>query len=461
MLKIYNSLTKKKEIFKPITPGKVTIYLCGMTVYDYCHIGHARSWIVFDVIIQYLRSQGFEVIYVHNITDVDDKIINRANQNNESVEAVTERFIAAFHDDEKALNLQRPEHEPRATEYIPQIIQLIQTLIDKGSAYVGDNGDVYFDVRRFKEYGKLSKRDLDTLRAGARVEISESKHDPLDFVLWKLAKPNEPKWDSPWGEGRPGWHIECSAMSTALLGQPFDIHGGGMDLKFPHHENEIAQSEAAIDKPFVNIWMHVGLLQINQEKMSKSLNNFFTIREVLAEHHSEIVHYFLLSGHYRSPINYSKENIANAYHALSRLYTAIRDLPRVQEKELGQPFEARFHAAMEDDFNTPETFAVLFDLAREINRCREQEELEKAAELAATLKRLTGIFGFLQSDPDTFLKGAVATNEVQTIEKLLTARHQARAEKNWAEADRIRAQLTEMGIVIEDATGGTTWRRKG
>lgn len=459
MLKIYNSLTKKKEIFKPVEPGKIKIYLCGMTVYDYCHIGHARSWVVFDMVIRYLRARGYKVEYVHNITDIDDKIINRAHENNETVEALTMRFITAFHEDEKALSLLSPEHEPRATQFMPQIIALIQTLIDKKNAYIGENGDVYFDVRRFKEYGKLSKRDLDKLRAGTRIEISESKHDPLDFVLWKLAKPHEPKWDSPWGEGRPGWHIECSAMSTGLLGQPFDIHGGGMDLKFPHHENEIAQSEAAVEKPFANVWMHVGLLQINQEKMSKSLNNFFTIREVLAEYDVESLRYFLLSGHYRSPVNYSRENMANVHHALERLYVAMRGLPEMKETDLAKPFEERFNTAMDDDFNVPEAFAVLFDLVREINRLREKDETEAAAQLGATLKRLCSIFGILQKDPEEFLKGTVKTDKIKTIENLIANRNKARFEKNWAEADRIRDRLTKMGIVIEDSSEGTTWRK--
>ncbi len=331
MLKIYNTLTKQKEIFEPVEPGKIKIYVCGMTVYDYNHIGHARSFIIFDVIVRYLRSQDFDVTYVRNITDVDDKIINRANENNEACEALTERFIQAMHEDDKALDILPPDQEPRATHYMPQIIDLIKTLVKKEYGYVTSTGDVFFHVRRFKEYGKLSHRDLEKLIAGARVEIGENKKDPLDFSLWKPAKPGEPSWDSPWGQGRPGWHIECSAMSASLLGQPFDIHGGGMDLKFPHHENEIAQSEAACDKAFANIWMHAGLLQINKEKMSKSLGNFLTIREVLEEHHPEILRYFMLSSHYRSPANYSEESLENAHSALERHYIALRGLPEVPE----------------------------------------------------------------------------------------------------------------------------------
>lgn len=459
MLKIYNSLTKQKEVFKPIHPGKVGLYACGMTVYDYNHIGHARSFVVFDSITRYLRYCGYEVTYVRNITDVDDKIIRRANENEESCESLTARFIAAMHEDDKALRLQAPAHEPRATEYIAEIIKLIQELIDKGYAYIAENGDVYYKVHQFKEYGKLSHRDVEKLRAGARVEISESKHDPLDFVLWKLAKPDEPKWDSPWGEGRPGWHIECSAMASNLLGQPFDIHGGGMDLKFPHHENEIAQSEAAKEKTFANMWMHVGLLQIDKEKMSKSLGNIVSIRNALKKYHPEVLRYFLLSSHYRSPVSYSEDNLQNIHQALDRLYIAVRGLSDAGHEEVGD-FEARFQEAMNDDFNIPEAFAVFFDMAREINRLREQNEEAKAAQLAMGLKRLAGILGFLQEDPEQYLKGAVQPDDVEKIEMLIQARNQARADKNWAEADRIRQELTGMGITLEDAAQGTTWRRE-
>lgn len=459
MLKIYNSLTKRKEAFKPLEPRKVKIYVCGMTVYDYNHIGHARSFVVFDVIIRYLRSQDYDVTYVRNITDIDDKIINRAKENNESCESLTSRFIQAMHEEDAALGLQRPNHEPRATEFIPQIIKLIQTLIDKGYAYIADNGDVYYDVRHFKDYGKLSRRDLDKLRAGARIKISENKHDPLDFVLWKLAKPDEPKWGSPWGDGRPGWHSECSVMSSHLLGQPFDIHGGGMDLKFPHHENEIAQSEAACDKTFVNIWIHAGLLQVDKEKMSKSLGNIISIRDALKQYHPEILRYFLLSSHYRSPVSYSEANLKKIRHALERLYVTVRGLPEAKEENKGA-FENRFNEAMDDDFNTPEALAVLFDIAREINRLREQKQDEKAAQRAATLKHLAGIFGILQQDPDQYLKGVVQSDEIQKIEQLIEARNQARVNKNWAEADRIRKELVDKGIIIEDSVQGTTWRRE-
>lgn len=459
MLKIYNSLTKKKEPLKPLETGKVKIYVCGMTVYDYNHIGHARSLVVFDVIVRYLRARGFDVTHVRNITDIDDKIIKRAQENNESCESLTTRFIQALHEDDVALGIQQPNHEPRATEFIPQIIALIQELINEGYAYVADNGDVYYDVRRFKSYGKLARRDLDKLRAGARVEISASKRDPLDFVLWKLAKPDEPKWDAPWGAGRPGWHIECSAMSSFLLGQPFDIHGGGMDLKFPHHENEIAQSEAARGKTFVNTWMHVGLLQIDKEKMSKSLGNIVSIRDALKQYHPEVLRYFLLSGHYRSPVSYSETNLKNIHNALARLYVAMRGLPAAQEEQASE-FEVRFNAAMDDDFNAPEAFAVLFDMAHEINRLREQNHNDHAAQLAATLKRLAGIFGLLQQDADEYLKGTAPTDDIQHIEQLIKAREEARENKDWAAADRIRDELAGMGVAIEDSTQGTTWRRE-
>ncbi|CAN7947747.1 unnamed protein product, partial [Ixodes hexagonus] len=357
-MKIFNSLTKQKEEFKPIEEGKVKLYVCGMTVYDRMHIGHARSWITFDMVVRYLRMRNYEVSFFRNITDVDDKIINRAKEKNENPAALAERFIEILYADEKALHVLSADKEPRATQYIPQIIQLIEKLIKNESAYIGQNGDVYFNVRRFKDYGKLSHRNLDELRAGARVEISENKHDPLDFVLWKQAKPGEPKWDSPWGEGRPGWHIECSAMSSSLLGQPFDIHGGGLDLKFPHHENEIAQSEAAEKKPFVKLWMHAGLLEIEKEKMSKSLGNIISVREALKENDVEVLRYFLLSGHYRSPLSYSKENLNNGRAALERFYLALRGLPRVEEKlQPSSLYTDRFREAMDDDFNTPTAFA--------------------------------------------------------------------------------------------------------
>src|SRR3990167_4256917 len=383
---IYDSLTATKREFEPIIPGKVTIYVCGQTTYDYCHIGHARSMILFDMIVRYLRSQGYQVTYVRNITDVDDKIIKRATENHESCDVLTKRYIDIMHEDEKALGLFPVDHEPRATQFISQMISLIQTLVDEKTAYIAGNGDVCFSIRQCKDYGKLSKRDIEKLIAGARIDIGEGKKDPLDFVLWKLSKPNEPQWDSPWGKGRPGWHIECSAMVKALLGQPIDIHGGGMDLKFPHHENEIAQSECAYHETFANTWMHVGLLNINGEKMSKSLNNFFTIRDVLKEYPAEVIRYFMLSSHYRSPVDFSKENLHQCRQALMRLYTALRDLPEVVS-DAGE-FSPLFHAAMQDDFNTSEALAVLFEMAKKINRLREQKEFAQAATLESALKKL-------------------------------------------------------------------------
>lgn len=460
MLKIYNSLTKQKHEFKPLKAGTVGMYVCGITTYDYSHIGHARAYILFDIILRYLRYRQYNVYYVRNITDIDDKIIKRAQENNESCDVLTERFVKAWHEDAKALGILPPDDEPRATEHIPQIIQLIETLLEKNCAYIADNGDVYFDVRRFKDYGKLSHRNIDQLIAGTRVEVNENKRDPLDFVLWKMAKPNEPHWPSPWGEGRPGWHIECSAMSTARLGQPFDIHGGGMDLKFPHHENEIAQSEAATHTDFAKIWMHVGLLMVNQEKMSKSLGNFFTIREVLLKYHPEILRYFMVSAHYRSPVNYSEANMQKAYQSLSRLYVAVRGLPEVNENSLNE-FEQRFQEAMDDDFNTPQALAVLFDLTREINRLREQGDAQHAASLASSLKRLAQVFGVLQDNPDVFLKGEVTSEETAIIKSLIDARNKARQEKNWAEADRLRNELLHIGIAIEDTPDGTLWRKEG
>jgi cysteinyl-tRNA synthetase len=454
-MKIYNSLTKQKEAFKPITPNHVKMYVCGITVYDYCHIGHARSFIVFDMITRYFRARGYNVNYVCNITDIDDKIIQRAKENGEKSEALTMRFIEAFQEDKKALDILPPDHEPRATQYIIEICELIQELLDNGSAYVADNGDVCFDVRKFKGYGKLSHRNLDDLIAGARVEVEQSKRDPLDFVLWKVAKPDEPHWSSPWGDGRPGWHIECSAMSTKMLGQPFDIHGGGLDLKFPHHENEIAQSEAAKGKAFANIWMHAGLLQVDGEKMSKSLGNFFTIREVLEKYSSEEIRFFMLSSHYRSPVNYSESNLAQAHQALVTLYTALRDLPDFPEKNT-QAYQQQFEKVMDDDFNTPQAISVLFEMAKEINRLREQGHQQKAAEVATGLKRLAGTFGFLQQDPTLFLQG---DNDAEEIENLIAERNQARHNKDWAEADRIRHVLDNLGVIIEDNPQGTTWRR--
>lgn len=460
MLQIYNSITRNKEEFKPIKPGKVGMYVCGITVYDYCHIGHARTSVAFDVIAQYLRYSGYDVTYVHNITDIDDKIINRANEKGESITDLTERFIEAMHEDELKLGNHLADHQPRATQYIDKIIAMIQTLIDKGYAYVSDNGDVNYNIAEFKDYGKLSNKTLDDLLIGARVAVGESKRSPLDFVLWKKAKPGEPKWNSPWGEGRPGWHIECSAMSTDCLGATFDIHGGGGDLKFPHHENEIAQSEGATGKKFVNYWIHVGFVQVNQEKMSKSLGNFFTIREVLEKYKAEVVRYFLLASHYRSPIDYSQESLNLAQAALDRFYTTLRGLP-ITQQETGLEYEQRFKEAMDDDFNTPIALAVLFDLSHEINRTRDSD-LQKAAQLAALLKRLARTFGLLKEDPEAYFHSTTASASVdkEQIEQLIIARNQARTDKDWQQADKIRQQLDDLGVVLEDGAGGTIWRLK-
>lgn len=458
MLQIYNTLTHQKEAFKPIQPGKVGIYVCGMTVYDDCHIGHARATMVmFDVIVRYLRSRGFDVTYVRNITDIDDKIIKRAQENKEDYLALTNRVIASMRADAAALSVLPPTHEPRATEYIPKIIELIQTLLDKGHAYITENGDVCYKVSSFKDYGKLAHQDLEKLRAGARVAIIDTKKDPLDFVLWKLAKPGEPHWSSPWGEGRPGWHIECSAMSMDCLGIPIDIHGGGSDLVFPHHQNEIAQSEGAMDKPFVNTWMHVGFVQINKEKMSKSLGNFFTIKEVLKQYPAEVVRYFLLASHYRSPVNYSEENLQSAQNALERFYLTLRGLPLVA-KPSGEWYEVQFNTAMDDDFNTPQALAALFDIAREINRIRDADS-QTAGELGALLRHLGGILGLLQQDPEGFLHAGTNSSEIQQIESLIAKRNDARINKKWQEADHFRQELEQLGVTLEDTAKGTIWRR--
>ncbi len=463
MLKLFNSLSRDKEEFVPITPGKVRIYVCGMTVYDLCHLGHARVLVVFDVIVRHLRSLGYEVTYVRNITDIDDKIIARAQQNAESIEALTERFITAMHEDADALGVLRPDFEPRATESMDDIRGMIQSLLERGYAYQGENGDVYYSVGKFADYGRLSGKRVDELRSGARVDVEEAKRDPLDFVLWKAAKAGEPSWLSPWGDGRPGWHIECSAMSTEYLGAHFDIHGGGMDLQFPHHENEIAQSEAATDEPFVNYWVHNGFVQVDKEKMSKSLGNFFTVREILQRYQPEEIRYFILSSHYRSPLNYSDENLDKARGALQRLYTALRDCGKVVEgSDLDTAYEQRFQAAMNDDFNTPEALAVLSNLTRAMNRAREQGDGE-ADRLATTLRLLGGRLGILQAVPETYLHARHGEAEPglsdQEIDAMVVRRDQARADKNWEEADRIREQLTGLGIVLEDGPNGTLWRR--
>ncbi|SDJ74263.1 cysteinyl-tRNA synthetase [Pseudomonas delhiensis] len=456
-LSVYNTLSKVKEPFQPLVGNQVRMYVCGMTVYDFCHIGHARVMVAFDVIARWLRQRGYELTYVRNITDIDDKIIRRAQENGEPFDALTERMIAAMHEDEARLSVLRPDLEPRATGHIAGMHAMIQTLIDKGFAYAPGNGDVYYRVGKFVGYGKLSRKKIEDLRIGARIEVDESKEDPLDFVLWKAAKPGEPSWASPWGAGRPGWHIECSVMSTCCLGETFDIHGGGPDLVFPHHENEIAQSEAATGKPYAATWMHAGAVRVDGEKMSKSLGNFFTIREVLEKYHPEVVRFLLVSSHYRSPINYSEDNLKEAKGALERFYTALRGLPEA-EAAGGEAFAERFAAAMDDDFNTPEAVAVLFEMAREVNRLREAD-LQAAAALAAKLRELAGLLGVLQLEPDAFLQaGAAGKVDAAQVEALIQARLEARAAKNWAESDRIRDELTAMGVVLEDGKGGTTWR---
>lgn len=457
MLSIYNTLTKSKDVFKPLVDNQVRLYVCGMTVYDFCHIGHARVMVAFDVVSRWLRHRGYDVTYVRNITDIDDKIIRRANDNGEPFEALVERMIAAMHEDEARLGVLRPDQEPRATEHIAGMHAMIQTLIDKGYAYAPGNGDVYYRVGRFKGYGKLSRKKIEDLKIGARIEVDEAKEDPLDFVLWKGVKPGEPSWASPWGAGRPGWHIECSVMSTCCLGETFDIHGGGPDLVFPHHENEIAQSEAATGKPYANAWMHAGAVRVDGEKMSKSLGNFFTIREVLEKYAPEVVRYLLVSSHYRSPINYSEDSLREARGALERFYNALKGLPAIAPAG-GEAFVERFTAAMDDDFNSPEACAVLFELAREINRLRDSDP-QAAAGLAARLKVLGGLLGVLQLEPDAFLQGGAAGKvDAAAVDALIAARLQARAEKNWVESDRIRDQLGAMGVVLEDGKGGTTWR---
>jgi cysteinyl-tRNA synthetase len=459
MLEIYNSLTRRKEPFVPIEPGKVRMYVCGMTVYDLCHLGHARVLVVFDMVYRYLRHIGLDVTYVRNITDIDDKIIRRADENGETVGALTERFIAAMHEDAAVLGILPPDEEPRATAHMAEILAMIEALIAKGHAYVADNDDVYYSVASFPGYGKLSGKDPQDLRAGARVEVGEAKRDPLDFALWKAAKPGEPAWDSPWGPGRPGWHIECSAMSTGCLGNHFDIHGGGADLQFPHHENEIAQSEGATAEPFVNVWMHNGFVRVNEEKMSKSLGNFFTVREILARYQPEEIRYFILGSHYRSPLNYDDAHLDQARAGLTRLYTALRGLPEA-EPAGGDAYRARYDAAMDDDFNTPDALAVLFDLARDSNRLR-GHDLSAAAALGAELRALGGVLGLLGQDAETYLQagaGAAVIADVE-IDALIQRRTDARKAKDFAEADRIRDQLQEAGILLEDGAGGTTWRR--
>lgn len=459
MLKIYNSLTRQKEEFKPIEPGKVRMYVCGMTVYDYCHVGHARVLVVFDVVYRFLRHLGFDVTYIRNITDIDDKIIARANENDEDFYALTERFIDAMHEDTDALGVLRPTSEPKATDNIPAILRMIDTLIEKGYAYHADNGDVYFAVNEFETYGRLSGKKLEDLRAGERVDVDQNKRDPLDFVLWKQAKPGEPAWDSTYGAGRPGWHIECSAMSTEMLGNHFDIHGGGQDLQFPHHENEIAQSECCTGETFVNVWMHNGFVRVNEEKMSKSLGNFFTLRDVLKEYRAEEIRYFILSSHYRSPLNYSEQQLELARSALQRLYTALLDT-KPGSVPAESEYQQRFDTAMLDDFNTADALAVLFDLTRELNRSKTEND-GRSSELAALLKHLANIIGLLEADPAEYLKSAVSEAGMgdDEIEQRIADRQQAKQNKNWALADQIRDELSAANIILEDGAEGTRWRR--
>lgn len=472
MLKIYNSLSRNKQIFVPIRQNQVRMYVCGMTVYDFCHLGHARVMVVFDMVARWFRASGYEVTYVRNITDVDDKIIQRANENNESIGDLTQRFITAMDEDAAQLGVIRPDNEPRATAHIDAMIAMITKLVDKGHAYLARNGDVFYAVRSFEGYGKLSGKSLDDLRAGERVEVDTYKKDPLDFVLWKSVKPNEPNWDSPWGPGRPGWHIECSAMSAKHLGAHFDIHGGGQDLQFPHHENEIAQSEASHSCQMANYWMHNGFVRVDDEKMSKSLGNFFTIRTVLEKYDAEVVRFFILRAHYRSPLNYSDKHLDDAKASLTRLYTALRgiDIEPINV-DWQHPQAARFKEAMDDDFNTPEAIAVLFDLVNEVNK-------DKSVESATLLKSLGALLGLLQSNANDYLQGRkyvlnANPGEVnvsgvgsslnglnsETIDDLIYQRVVAKKGKNFAEADRIRKELSESGIILEDTPQGTTWRR--
>jgi len=464
MIRIHNSLGGIREELKPINPGTLRMYVCGLTVYDFVHIGHARMLLVFDVVSRYLRHRGYRLTYVRNITDIDDKIIRRAAENGVSVAALTERFIAAMNEDCERLGIVRPDHEPRATQYVPQIVVMIGQLIEKGYAYVASDGDVMYAVTRFAGYGRLSGKRLAELRAGARVEVDAAKRDPLDFVLWKRAKPGEPAWDSPWGEGRPGWHIECSAMSTALLGTHFDLHGGGLDLKFPHHENEIAQSCAATGERFVNVWMHNGFVNVDEEKMSKSLGNFFTLREVLPTlRHPEVLRYFVLSSHYRGPINYSLGQLEQADTALGRLYTALRDLPEVSIRE-ASGHAGRFHESMDDDFNTPEALAALQSLAHEVNSARDRGEAARAAQLGAELRSLgmvLGLFGLPAAEWFRLTRpGADRALSDAQVEERIAARSAARRAKQWAQSDRIRDELAAAGVILEDKAGGETrWRR--
>ncbi len=453
-LTLFNTETRQKEVFKPIEKNKVGIYVCGITVYDYCHIGHARVMVVFDTIVRHLRNQGYEVNYVRNITDIDDKIIARALENKEDIQSLTKRFIDAMHEDEKAMNVLRPDQEPLATEHMPEIETMIATLIKKGHAYAADNGDVYFNVKSDDDYGRLSGKNIDDLEAGARVEVNTAKQDPLDFVLWKASKENEPAWQSVWGDGRPGWHIECSAMSTKCLGNHFDIHGGGMDLTFPHHENEIAQAECATGEHYVNTWLHCGFVRIDDEKMSKSLGNFFTIREVLKKYHPEVIRYFLLASHYRSPVNYSTENLDIAKASLGRLYSALELVEPIGEIVKTTEYEKQFTAAMNDDFNTPQALAVLFELAKEVNKSKKND-------LAMLLKTLANQLGVLEEQASYFFKSHPSESAFtdETIQNFIVERANARKNKDFARSDEIRDELLENNIELLDSAEGTTWRR--
>jgi cysteinyl-tRNA synthetase len=458
MVNIYNTLTRQKEQFKPMVEGKIDMYVCGITIYDYCHIGHARTFVSFDVIVRYLRHIGYDLKYVRNITDVDDKIIKRANENGEAINDLTVRMTKAMHEDFDSLNMLRPDIEPTVTGHMDEIIEMVERLVTKGHAYVAADGDVLFDVSTFEQYGALSQQDLTMLQAGSRVEVAQDKDDPLDFVLWKKAKTGEPSWISPWGEGRPGWHIECSAMSSKHLGEHFDIHGGGSDLQFPHHENEIAQSCCANNGKYVNTWIHTGMVQVNKEKMSKSLDNFFTVRDVLKEYDAESVRYFLISGHYRSQLNYSQENLDQARSSLERIYTALRGVEPISCDLATNEHVAKFRKAMDDDFNTPEALPVLFELAKELNRVKDVDA-EQAGKLAFVLRSLGEVLGVAQQAPEAFLQGGQADDEVAQIEALIVKRNEARASKDWAAADEARDALNALGVILEDSAGKTTWRK--
>lgn len=461
MLKIFNTLSREKEEFKPIHAGKIGMYVCGITIYDLCHIGHGRTFVSFDVIARYLRYLGYSLIYVRNVTDIDDKIIKRAAKNNESCQQLTTRMLAEMHHDFEALNLLPPDKEPRATHHIAEIIVLIQKLIERQHAYIAANGDVIFAVDSAPDYGLLSRQDLEQLQAGARVEIADVKRNPMDFILWKMSNPGDPSWESPWGKGRPGWHIECSAMNSKQLGTHFDIHGGGADLMFPHHENEIAQSTCAHGGSYVNYWMHTGMVMIDKNKMSKSLNNFFTIRDLLTNYDAETVRYFLISAHYRSQLHYNAENLKLAHTALERLYIALRGTDANAVAAGGEDFVTRFRDAMDDDFNTPEAYSVLFDIAREVNRLKKKDHAA-ASGLATELRNMASVLGLLTRDPEHFLQNGeqIDNHTIAKIDALIQQRDTARSNKNWALADSARRQLDEMNVVLEDRPQGTTWRRK-